>query len=308
MTDVPERPPSGAMPLVSVVVASVNGLPFIALCLDALRRQEGNVPAEVVVVDRCGEAIRASLREQFPGVRVLAAPPGTPIPALRALGIAQSRAPLVAIIEDHCNVGSAWLLTIDRARRAGHRVIGGAVENGSVERLVDWAAFFCEYARFMPPLRLGPVEEVTGNNVVYDRATLSAVGAEDMDGSWEFFLHARLKERGVPFHCEPELLVSHRKEFGFKYFLQQRYHYSRSFAGMRLRGAPLWKRVAYAAATPLLPPALFARIAWAVAQRRRYWGRFVQSAPILAVFLGSWAWGEAAGAIGGPGDSLSRVE
>ena len=300
------RPPE--TPLVSVVIPSVNGLPAIADCLDALRRQEGNVAAEVLVVDRCGEGTRAVLRESFPEMRILAAPPGTSIPDLRALGIAQSRAPLVAVIEDHCNVAPAWLLTIDRARRGGHRVIGGAVENGSVERVVDWAAFFCEYARFMPPLKGGAVEEVTGNNGVYDRATLNALGSEEISGAWEFFLHARLKERGVPFHCEPELLVSHRKEFGFGYFLVQRYHYSRSFAGMRLRGAPLWKRLAYAAVTPLLPPVLFGRIACAVVQRRRYWGRFVQAAPILAVFLGAWAWGEAAGAAFGPGDSLSRVE
>ena len=308
MPHVAEGPPSVETPVVSVVIPSVNGLPSIADCLDALGRQEGNVPAEVVVADRCGEAIRAVLRERFPRARILAAPAGTSIPALRALGIAESRAPLVAIIEDHCNVGPAWLLTIDRARRGGHRVIGGAVENGSVERVVDWAAFFCEYARFMPPLRGGPVEEVAGNNVVYDRAALNAVGSDDIGGSWEFFLHARLKERGIPFHCEPELLVSHRKEFGFAYFLAQRYHYSRSFAGMRLRGAPRWKRAAYAAATPLLPPLLLARIARAVAPRRRYWGRFVQAAPVLAVFLVSGAWGEAAGAIAGPGDSLRRVE
>ena len=308
MPGVGERPPSVDAPVVSVVIPSVNGLPAIADCLDALDRQEGNVPAQVVVADRCGEAVRAVLRERFPHALILAAPPGASIPALRTLGIARARAPLVAIIEDHCNVGASWLLTIERARRGGHPVIGGAVENGSVERVVDWAAFFCEYARFMPPLKGGPVAEVTGNNVVYDRATLDAAGSDDASGSWEFFLHARLKERGVPFHCEPELLVSHRKVFGFAYFLAQRYHYSRSFAGARLRGAPLWKRAFYAAATPLLPPLLFVRIAREVAPRRRYWGRFVQAAPILALFLCSGAWGEASGAVAGPGDSLRRVE
>lgn len=294
------------MPLVSVVVPSVNGLPAIAECLEALRRQDGDVAAEVLVVDRCGEATRTVLRERFPDVRILAALPGTTIPALRALGIAHSRGPLVALIEDHCNVAPGWLATIDRARRGGHRVIGGAVENGSVERVVDWAAFFCEYARFMPPLKGGEVDEVTGNNVVYDRATLAGLGP--LDASWEFFLHARLKEQGVRFFCEPDLLVSHRKEFGFRYFLSQRFHYSRSFAGMRLVGAPGWKRAAYALATPLLPPVLFARIARAVAQRAGYGGRFLQSAPVLAVFLAAWAWGEAVGALAGPGDSLARVE
>ena len=300
----PDRPRLAGTPLVSVVVPCVNGLPAIAECLEALRRQDADVHAEVVVVDRCGEATRAVLRERFPEVVILAAEPGTAIPALRALGIARSRGPLVAIIEDHCNVAPGWLSAIDRARRAGHPVIGGAVENANVDRLVDWAAFFCEYARFMPPLKGGVVEEVAGNNVVYERDLLGDLEPD----AWEFFLHARLKERGVPFHCEPALLVSHKKEFGFGRFLEQRYHYSRSFAGMRLADAPRWRRLLYAAGTPLLPLVLFGRIAAAVARRRRHWGVFLASAPVLAVFLGSWAWGEAVGALGGPGDSLGKVE
>jgi len=295
-----------AGPVVSVVVPSVNGLPALAGCLEALRRQGDAVPAEVLVVDRCGEEVRAAVRERFPDVRVFAAEPETAIPALRALGIAHSQAPVVAIIEDHCHVAPGWLAAIDRARREGHRVIGGAVSNGSVERVVDWAAFFCEYARFMPPLRGGPVDEVTGNNVVYERAALQ--GLPGLEESWEFFLHARLKEQGVPFFCAPDLLVSHCKEFGFAEFLSQRYHYSRSFAGMRLRGAPAWRRIAYALASPLLPPLLFARIARAVARRPGHGRRFLAAAPALAVFVGAAAWGEFVGAVAGPGDSLARVE
>jgi glycosyltransferase involved in cell wall biosynthesis len=293
-----------AVPVVSVVVPCVNGLPAIADCLEALQRQDAEVPAEVVVVDRCGEATRAVLRERFPAARILHAEPQTPIPALRARGIAESRGALVALIEDHCNAQAGWLAALDRARRGGHRVIGGSVVNGSVRRVVDWAAFFCEYARFMPPLEHGEVDDVTGNNVAYDRATLQDLGSLD---SWEFFLHARLKERGVRFHCEPAMLVSHCKEFGFSYFLSQRYHYSRSFAGMRLREAPWWKRLGYALATPLLPPVVFARIVSAVAPRGHS-TKLLQSAPVLAVFLASWAWGEAVGALAGPGDSLARVE
>ncbi len=42
-------------PLVSVVIASVSGLPAIASCLLALTRQQGGDPYEVIV-DRCDEA------------------------------------------------------------------------------------------------------------------------------------------------------------------------------------------------------------------------------------------------------------
>jgi hypothetical protein len=284
----------------------VNGWPALAGCLEALGRQGDAVPAEVLVVDRCGEEVRTAVRERFPEVRVLAAEPHTAIPALRALGIAQARAPIVAVIEDHCHVAPGWLQVIERARREGHRVIGGAVANGSVRRVVDWAAFYCEYARFMPPLPGGPTDAVTGNNVAYDRATLDAAGG--FDDRWEYFLHARLAAQGVPFVCAPDLLVSHCKEFGFGEFLSQRYLYSRSFAGMRLGGAPAWRRGAYALATPLLPPVLFARIARAVLARPGHAARFLAAAPALLVFVIAWAAGEAMGALRGPGDSLARVE
>jgi uncharacterized membrane protein YhhN len=90
--------------------------------------------------------------------------------------------------------------------------------------------------------------------------------------------------------------------------VDQRYNYSRSFAGMRLAGASWGKRIVYAAGTFFLPPLLFLRTAGAIASRRRHWGTFVAAAPILAVFLLAWAWGEAVGALAGPGDSLQKVE
>jgi GT2 family glycosyltransferase len=296
------------IPLVSVVIASVNGFPALGECLQALALQEGEVPAEVLVVDRCGAETRAAVRARFPSVQVIEAGPGTSVPALRAMGMARAGGSMIAILEDHCNVERGWLLAIARQREAGALVVGGAVENGSVARAVDWAAFFCEYARFMPPVPRGVVREITGNNSVYDRATLARLGPEARAEVWESFLHQRLRELGVPFHSDPDLAVTHKKTFGYAQFLAQRYHYSRSFAAMRLRGAPWWKRMAYACATPLLPPLLMGRMIGVLARKRRHAARFVQASPALATFLVSWAWGEAAGALFGAGRSLERVE
>jgi GT2 family glycosyltransferase len=295
-------------PLVSVVIACVNGLPAIAECLEHLTRQEGSVEAELLVVDRCGEQTRSVLRSRFPGAQVIAAEPGTSIPALRAVGMARARGRMVAILEDHCNVDRRWLQTIERAHREGHQAIGGAVANGARERIVDWAVFFCEYAKFMPPVPRGVVHEITGNNSVYDREVLARLGSELHAEVWESFLHQRMRELGVPFWSEPDLLVSHKKEFGFGYFLSQRYHYSRSFAGTRMQRASVWKRLAYACAMPLLPGLLMARMARLVASKPGHGALFLKATPVIATFLVSWAWGEAVGALLGPGDSLARVE
>ncbi|MEE8526090.1 MAG: glycosyltransferase [Thermoanaerobaculia bacterium] len=309
MYPIPETTAADDSLLVSVVIASVNGLPAIAECLQALLDQEASVRYEVIVVDRCGEATRAAIRGFPPSHVRLIAVDGTPsIPRLRAIGTAQARGRMVAVLEDHCNVAPGWLLAIEGAWRAGHQVVGGAVENGSTERLVDWAVFFCEYARFMPPLEGGVVTEITGNNSVYDRRLLARLGPELEDEACEARLHRRLREMGVELYCDPQLLVFHKKEFGFGYFLSQRFHTSRSFAGERLAGARRWKRWAYAGATPLLPPLLMSRIIAAVWRKRRHRAILLQALPLIGAFLIPWAWGEAVGALRGPGDSPSRVE
>ena len=297
-------------PLVSVVIASVNGLPWIVECLDALVNQEGDISYEVLVVDCCDEKTRDEVRRRFPQHQVkLIEVEGRPsIPKLRAIGMARARGRMIAILEDHCNVAPNWMRVIARAHEARHQAIGGAVENGSVDRIVDWAVFFCEYARFMPPVQHGVVSEIAGNSAVYDRRILERLGPELQEELWESFLHQRMKELGVSFYCDPDLTVLHKKEFGFWYFMSQRYHYSRSFAAMRVSAAPWWKRLAYACATPLLPGLLLGRIGKTVWKKGRHWKTFLLAAPIIGTFLTSWAWGEAVGALLGPGVSLARVE
>lgn len=296
-------------PALSVVVASVNGQPMLSACVDALLRQETDESFEIVVADRCGGDVARWLREHpDPRVRTLEAPADASIPRLRALAFAASHADLVAILEDHCNVVPGWVDVLLTAHRNGYAAIGGVVENGARERAVDWAVFFCEYARFMPPVTGGVVPEITGNNSAYHRPTLEAHGIEWDREVWEGFLHGELKLAGVEFFCAPDLLVWHDKEFGVGYFLGQRYHYSRSFAGERLRDAPAWKRVGYAFATAALPPLLAWRLVRTVVNKGGRTRELLRSLPFLPPFLAAWALGEAVGALFGPGRSLERVE
>jgi glycosyltransferase involved in cell wall biosynthesis len=296
-------------PLVSVVVACVNGLPSIDECVAHLLDQEADVPAEIIVVEACGPSVRSALRDKYPDLVLIEADHTRSIPRLRAMGMAAARGQLIAILEDHCNVSRGWMQVIRRAHAAGHQAIGGAVENGSTQRLIDWAVYFCEYARFMLPVAKGIVPEITGNNSVYERAALAKLGLGLQEEVWEAFLHQKLREQGVAFYSDPELVVSHKKEFGFGYFLSQRYHYSRSFSGMRLARAPLLKRLLYAGATSvLLPPLLLWRMARTVQRKGRLGGQFAKSLPVICLFLVPWTWGEVVGALFGPGQSLQKVE
>jgi hypothetical protein len=288
----------------SVVIASVNGMPYLGRCLDALA--ERCPEAEVVVADWTDEATRAEVRERWPRVRLLSFDEPTAIPELRAAGVFASTAPVVALIEDHCLVARAWGARLLAAHAAGHEVAGGPIRNVATDRIRDWAAFFCEYSAVMEPMPSGPVAGLPGMNISYGPAAREAIDDLLRAGRWENWLHPRLQERGFELWCEPEAVVEHDKGFELGEFFSQRYHYSRSYAGMRnpeLGG----KRVLYALGTPLLLPLLYWRMGRNVFGRRRERKEFVLATPLVLAYVTVWAFGEAVGYLFGGGRSLLRV-
>jgi glycosyltransferase involved in cell wall biosynthesis len=291
-------------PELSVVVASVNGMPYLGACLDALERHCPD--AEVIVADWTDEETRRTVAERFPSVRLLSFSEPMTVPELRAAGIFAARAPYVAVIEDHCNVTPGWAERILAAHRAGYSVVGGPVRNVVTGRARDWAAFLCEYSNYLEPSPSGAVNDLPGMNVSYDRRAIDAIEDLLRAGHWESWLHPRLLERGFELHSLPDAPIEHAKDFDFGEFSSQRYHYARSFAGTRnqqLGG----RRVLYALGTPLLVPLTVWRIGRNVARRPRFKGVFVRSLPLILTYATVWAAGESVGYTLGGGRSLLRV-
>ena len=291
-------------PGLSVVIASVNGMPYLGKCLDALA--ERCREAEIVVADWTDDATRKAVRERWPSVKLLSFDEPMAIPELRAAGVLAATARVVALIEDHCLVAPAWGDRLAAGHAAGHNVVGGPIRNVATERIRDWAAFFCEYSAVMEPMPGGPVQALPGMNVSYDRRALEAINDLLRDGRWENWLHPRLVDRGFELWCEPDAVVEHDKDFDLGEFLSQRYHYSRSFAGMRNPelGA---KRFLYALGTPLLVPLLYWRMARNVFSRSQQRWQFVLATPLVLLYVSVWAVGEAVGYVFGGGRSLLRV-
>jgi hypothetical protein len=291
-------------PALTVVIASVNGFPYLGRCLDSLEQRAPD--AEVIVADWTDRDTRRRVSERWPSVRLLSFDEPMAVPELRAAGMAAARAPYVAVIEDHCVVRDGWASRICAAHRRGHSVVGGAVRNGATRRLRDWAAFFCEYSEHMEPLPEGPTRSLTGMNVSYDRRAIETMSPLLDEGRWETWLHPHLLENGVGLHAEADMALEHVKDFGFREFVSQRYHYARSHAGMRNRelGA---RRAIYVLGSPALVPLLYARIARNVFRKRRHRGRFVAATPLVLVYLVVWSLGEAVGYAFGGGRSLLRV-
>lgn len=296
------------VPELSIVIASVNGYPFLAECLLSLERQAARDQLEVIVVDRLDDGTAEQAGRDFPTVRVLRAAPDRSVPQLRSQGLRVARAAIVAITEDHVVAPPEWAAAIldAHARYPAAAAIGGPVDNYRTASALDWASFLCEYSEFLPPLAPEATAAIPGMNTSYKRRAIAACGDLFYAGVWETFLHARLLELGEELRAEPAILLHHNKSFGWGEFLSQRYYLARSFAGMRVAGGGLARRLAFTLASPALLPLL----AWRIARRalRKGFGRELRrAAPTLLVFLLSWTVGEFAGYACGEGEASARV-
>lgn len=291
-------------PRLSVAVASVNGYPYLGRCLEALARTAPD--AEIVVADWTDERTRARVARDWPSVRLLSFDTPMSVPELRAAAIAAAGAPYVAVIEDHCIVREGWADGLLAWHDQGKPVVGGPIANAVARRARDRAAFYCEYNGFLLPVATGDVPDLPGMNVSYDRAAIAAMQDLLDEGRWETMLHPRLRERGFSFWIDEALVIDHAKDFGFREFASQRYHYARSYAGER-RATLGPSRFLYAAGSAVLPLVLLRRILRNVRASGEDQRRFTTAIPLIGVYLVIWAVGEAVGYLRGGGRSLLRI-
>jgi glycosyltransferase involved in cell wall biosynthesis len=298
-------------PLLSIIIADANGMPEIGWCLAALENQRSVETIEVIVVEPGGFVAAQTLQKQFPWVRLLPLENRLPIPEMRNLAFEYSRGEIVAILEDHEVVPPGWCQGVLAAHQAYPQAaaVAGPIENGCTASLTDWAAFFCEYCVFLPPMTAGYAINIPGNNVAYKRWALELSQPEDRKRAfWETSLHPDLIERGCQFRMEPDLVVWHQKHFGFLEFLHQRFHYSRYYAGIVTHRRSRSFKLVRSAGCVILPVLLLWRILSCGLSKQRYRRQLLMSLPMLFVFTTVWAAGEMTGCLLGVGRSLSLVK
>jgi glycosyltransferase involved in cell wall biosynthesis len=280
--------------------------------LESLRRQQDAPAYEVIVADRCGDAVTREIEARYPEVRLLRLPPRTPLPELRAAALDVAAGSHVVVIEDHCIASADWLRAIASAFEeapAGTVAIGGCVENGVRDSALDHATFLCEYSAFTPPVAEGPTASLPGMNIAYERRALAAVDrALFREGFWETTVHPVLVAAGGAFRSTGRIRLVHSKKFRARFFVRQRYVYSRHYAARRFQAGRRGARALAFALTPLLPALLLARITANARAAGRVRSELLPALPWLALFAIVWAWGEMVGYAAGPGDSLSEIE
>ena len=280
----------------SIVVGS-NGAPgSVEGCLAALAGQADE--AEVIVCEPAASG--AEVQAAFPFARFLERS-GALVPELWRDGIDVTTGDDVALTISPMRPAPDWVARL-RAALAEDGVVAGAIDPGEGLRLVDWAEYFCRYARDMRPFERRENPEIPGDNCGYRRDLLERTRELYRHGFWEPEVNRALRAEGVRLWHDPGIVVRQGRSAGFGAFCRQRLEHGRAYGRLRGQRFGSGRNAAGVVLAVVVPLVLVARTAGEVFSRRRFRGRFLASLPVLLVYDAAWALGEARGHL----DSLRR--
>jgi len=294
-------------PRLSVVIAAVNGTECLRRTLQAIDRLPERDRIEVVLVETSETACGEFARDAAGPLVVVQGSIDEGIPRLRYRGVVASTGELVAIVEDHVDVAPDWARVIfETMADPTVSAVGGRVEPGRTG-WIDSGLFLADYARYVGPVPEGDHADLPGNNIAYRREALLEHAGVLAEGKWESWVNGALAESGHRLVSTNRMVVSHCKGFTLGEFLNLRWHFGRSYAGMRLDRLSPARRFVHIVGSAALPAILTLRATRTLAQRRVSRITLARSWPLIALVMAVGAAGECVGYLFGPGRSLERV-
>lgn len=280
-------------PTLTLVVAESEPGPVSAGLLSAVETELEEGGLELLIVS----SRRPHVMDDAPiGVRWVQAPPGATVPQRRGIGLAEARAPLVALSESFCVPGTGWasaVLTAHGERKVA--AVGGPVMRGDGTPM-DWALTLMEYGRFLSAGRKGPVLDLPGVNVVYRVGALREVFGDLPREVMEIDIHARLRETGRVLWWEPDAVMLDKSRMALGATLRSQFLHGRFFGSRRVSDRSWGIRLLRLMASPLVPAVLLRRI-WRGARAAGARGNFLRALPGLVALTLAWSAGEAVGSV-----------
>jgi GT2 family glycosyltransferase len=275
--------PAHERPSLSVIVAAYRPGRLLSNCLNSLRAQQTVAPFEVIVVASGDDDTALTIRDEYPGVRLLQSPRRMYCGEARNRGIELARGPILAFLDADCTVSPDWVESVLDAHRGAHQLVGGVIHNGSPHDALSWAYYFCEFNLWLPGNFKREIDEIAGCCLSMKREAFESHGpflegtyCSDTAFQWKL---SRTRNRVL---SSPRILVFHSASYQPRDFLRHIVEHRRCFARVCLREGRISKGFAclWLLSGPFLPLLLVAAISW----------RVVRAGGLLAPFLRSLHW------------------
>jgi hypothetical protein len=235
-------------------------------------------------------------------VRVVECPGDDPGFARRE-GIAAASGDLVAIGETHVAPAPDWAARVLGAHAQGADVVIPQMRNGNPHTALSWVAFLMDYGRYTGGgHRTRRLPVVPMYNASFRRSVILDLGDPSTLLSPGTAMDEAVRRAGATVIVEPKATIDHLNIDRPLHWLRERYLGGRLTAAGRRRSWSRARRLAYAAASPLIAVVLFTRI---VRIPRTEAPRGTTGA--LALGCAVWAFGEAVGYVGKRGNTDRRM-
>ncbi|MFX0194703.1 MAG: glycosyltransferase [Candidatus Hodarchaeota archaeon] len=301
------EPYQSRTPELSVVVAVVSDARHLERCLTALSQQVAAPAIEIIVPYDYRDDDILLLESRFPKVQFyrVNSLPGPMrqchehLDKIRAIGLRVSRGEIIALLEDHDRPDKYWAMHVMEAHKGPYAAVGGAVEN-EIDRLVNWAVYFCDFSRYQNPVKSGPSRYLTDVNISYKRQALNSIREVWYEYYHEPFVNGTLTSQGKTLWLSPNIVVyQHRRNLTLGLVLRERYIWGRYYAGNRVQNVTLSKRLLYLILSPLLPVLLMTRKIRDVLIRKRLINVFIKAFALILLLTLFWSCGEFVGYVTG---------
>ena len=285
-------------PQLSVIIASYNSSKTVEKYLESLKNQRTDKKFEIIVIDSSTDDTAILVEKRFPAVRLHRFSERKFCGDARNWGVSVATGEIIAFIDADCVASNDWVDKILTAHQSSHLVIGGAIANGNPDSIVGWAAYFCEFSRWIPNTPSAWMADIAGANMSYKRKVFSDLGkfiertySSDTDFHW------KLEKFGHHPQFVTSIQVFHHNIDTFLKFILHEFDHGKSFAQVRVSGKKFSKlrRLIYATFFFLIPLKLLLEIGFRNFKNRIYGIYFVKSLPLLIPGLISWSLGECVG-------------
>ena len=266
--------------------------------------------AEFILLDAGAADAHPLAGSEHPIVRTIRTNLGGTFGTLRAMAVRQARAPIVAFVEDHVEVGPTWLPSVLRSFEGPWAAVGAEIHNANKEVGISPAIALINYGWWSPPMQAGEADLLAGNNTAYRREVLSRY-EDRLDELMlsDTVLQWQLAKDGYRLFAEPSISIWHLNPTTSGNAIKAEYFYHWAFAALRARvfDWSAWKRIRYVLLSPAVPWLRFARLVRLVRSKPPSQSVSVarQSLPIL-LFLHAAALGQNMGLLFGMRDSDQR--
>jgi glycosyl transferase family 2 len=288
-------------PALTVILAT-DRFDTIRRVVECLRGQTVRDSIELVIIapDQASLELDEAALAGFAGVRVLEVGTVERFAPARAAGVRAATAPIVVIAETHTYAHPTWAEELIAAHQGPWGVVAPGFGNANPEGALSWAIFLLDYGRWLEGLPGTETELAPIHNGAFKRDVLLELGPRlesALTHGDELTVHFR--DRGHRSYFAPAARIDHLNVVRPRPWFRERYLGGRLIGGQRA-GRWSWpRRLAYAAAFPLIPVVILRRL-WPGIARARRAGRLPPGTlPAILAGAGLAAVGEAVGYLRG---------